>query len=83
MFKDDENGQTQHEFVEDCDCHECAIKARDMALSMLAQWCCAVERNGTGWDDWDEYYKYAMYREGPLRKRLDKAIAEEQSNFEQ
>jgi len=64
----------QHEFVEDCDCHECAIKARDMAIWMLAEWCEAINRNGTGWDDWDEYYKDAAFRPGPLRNRLDKAI---------
>lgn len=46
------------------------------ALAMLAGWCVAVDENGTGWDDWDEYYKDAMYRDGPLRARLDKAIAE-------
>ena len=46
------------------------------ALWMLAEWCVAVDENGTGWDDWDEYYKDAMYREGPLRSQLDKAIAE-------
>lgn len=48
----------------------------DTALCMLADWCVAVDENGTGWDDWDEYYKDAMYREGPLRAQLDKAIAE-------
>lgn len=46
------------------------------ALWMLAGWCVAVDENGTGWDDWDEYYKDAMYREGPLRSQLDKVIAE-------
>lgn len=35
-----------------------------------------VDENGTGWDDWDEHYKDAMYRPGPLRERLDKAILE-------
>jgi hypothetical protein len=48
----------------------------DTALSMLAAWCVAVDENGTGWDDWDEHYKDAMYRDGPLRAMLDKAIAE-------
>ena len=46
----------------------------DIALGMLAAWCVAVDVNGTGWDDWDEYYKDAMYRPGPLRGQLDKAI---------
>ena len=48
---------------------------RDTAVSMLAEWCVAVEVNGTSWDDWDEHYKDAMYRPGPLRKLLDAAIA--------
>ena len=65
-----------HEFVEDCDCHQCAIKQRDMAIWMLAEWAAAIDRNGTGWDDWDEYYKDTAFRPGPLRQRLDKAIAE-------
>ena len=65
-----------HEFVEDCDCRDCAIKQRDMAIWMLAAWCVAVDQNGTGWDDWDEHYKDAAYRPGPLRERLNKAIAE-------
>jgi hypothetical protein len=48
----------------------------DTALGMLADWCVAVDVNGTGWDDWDKHYKDAMYRDGPLRAMLDKAIAE-------
>jgi hypothetical protein len=46
----------------------------DLTLQMLAEWCVAVDINGTSWDDWDEYYKDAMYRDGPLRKDLDEAI---------
>ena len=48
----------------------------DTALGMLADWCVSVDVNGTQWDDWDECYKDAMYRDGPLRAMLDKAIAE-------
>lgn len=48
----------------------------DIALGMLAEWCVAVDVNGSGWDDWDEHYKDAMYRPGPLREKLDAAIAE-------
>lgn len=44
------------------------------ALQMLAEWCVAIDLNGTQWGDWDEYYKDAAYREGPLRKDLDEAI---------
>lgn len=68
--------EDKHEFVSDCDCHQCAIQARDMAILMLAEWCVAVDQNGTGWDDWDEHYKDAAYRPSPLRTRLDKAMAE-------
>ena len=49
---------------------------RDTAIWMLAEWCVDVDHNGTGWDDWDENYKEAMYRPGMLREALDKAIAE-------
>lgn len=52
------------------------------ALWMLAEWCVAVDMNGTGWDDWDEYYKDAMYRDGPLRSQLDKVIAEARAQRE-
>lgn len=53
-----------------------AQRERDQAISMLAEWCVAVDANGTGWDDWDEHYKAAMYRPSPLREKLDAAIAE-------
>lgn len=56
--------------------NERLTQERDIALSMLAHWCVAVDVNGTGWDDWDEHYKDAMYRPGPLRDLLDKAISE-------
>jgi hypothetical protein len=52
------------------------------ALSMLAEWCVAVDVNGTGWDDWDEHYKDAMYRPGPLREQLDKAISQARADRE-
>lgn len=64
-----------HEFVEDCDCRDCAIKQRDIAIHMLAEWCVAIEHNGASWDDWDEHYKDASYRPSPLRDRIDKAKA--------
>jgi hypothetical protein len=53
---------------------------RDDAIKMLAEWCAAVEENGTGWDDWDEYYKNARYRPCFLRELLDAAIKEELQN---
>lgn len=55
-----------------------ALRAqRDTALRMLASWCVDVDTNGASWDDWDENYKAAMYRPGPLRELLDEAIAAE------
>ena len=68
--------EERHEFVPDCDCHECAKKQRDIAIWMLAEWCVAVSENGAGWDDWDEHYKNAAFRPCDLRERLDKAMAE-------
>ena len=53
----------------------------DTALGMLADWCVAVDENGAGWDDWDEHYKEAMYRECPLRMQLDTAIAAARDRF--
>jgi hypothetical protein len=49
---------------------------RDSAIAMLAAWCVAVDQNGTGWDDWDEHYKDAAYRPGPLRELIDAAMAQ-------
>lgn len=57
------------------------VKERDIAIAMLAAWCVAVEENGTGWDDWDEHYKDAAYRPGPLRELLDAAIAAERAQW--
>ena len=65
------------------DCEQAATALEVMqndlntALGMLAGWCVAVEVNGAGWDDWDERYKDAMYRDGPLRSMLDAAIYEQ------
>jgi len=53
----------------------------DEALRMLAEWCVSIQKNGTGWDDWDEYYKDAAYRPGPLRGKLDEAIYEARKLF--
>ena len=51
---------------------------RDVAIGMLADWVNAVNTNGTGWDDWDEHFKDAAFRPGPLRELLDEAIAAKQ-----
>ena len=61
---------------------ELLTQQRDMAISMLAQWCVAIEWNGTGWDDWDEYYKDARYNPGPLRELLDDAIIKESERYD-
>src|SRR6185437_12421952 len=47
----------------------------DCAIAMLAEWCMRIDEFGTGWDDWDEAYKDAMYRPCVIRERLDTAIA--------
>lgn len=62
------------------------ISQRDAAIKILAEWCVAIERNGTGWDDWDEYYKDAKYRptDPPeLRKMLDAAMELEKKRNEE
>lgn len=56
---------------------EKVTEERDVAIRLLAAWCVAIDQNGTGWDDWDEHYKDAMYRPGPLRALLDAAIEAE------
>ena len=41
------------------------------AITLLAEWTLCVEFNGTSWDDWDECYKEASGRPGPLRELID------------
>lgn len=55
---------------------EQVTRERDTAIAMLAEWCVAVNKNGSKWDCWGEHYKDAMFRSGPLRELLDKAIAD-------
>jgi hypothetical protein len=45
-------------------------------LRLLAEWCVTVQENGAGWDYWDDCFKEAAYRPGPLRELMDKAIAQ-------
>ena len=56
-----------------------ALKAqRDVAIKHIAEWCVAIQQNGAGWDDWDEYYKKACCRDNALpeiRSALNAAIA--------
>ena len=40
---------------------DAAEAQRDAAIKHIAEWCVAIDVNGGGWDDWDEYYKDAMY----------------------
>lgn len=40
---------------------DAAEAQRDAAIKHIAEWCVAIEVNGSGWDDWDGYYKDAMY----------------------
>lgn len=55
---------------------------RDEAVRMLAGWCVAVRKGGTGWDDWDDFYKDAAYRECGIRALLDSAIAQAEKLYE-
>ena len=56
-----------------------ALKAqRDVAIKHIAERCVAIQQNGAGWDDWDEYYKKACCRDNALpeiRSALNAAIA--------
>ena len=53
------------------------LAERDEAVSILAEWCSAIQRNGADWDDWDEHYKDAAYRptQTNLRALIDAARA--------
>jgi hypothetical protein len=50
---------------------------RDVAVTHIAEWCAAIDKNGSDWDSWDDYYKDACYRKSELleiRRILDEAI---------
>ncbi len=53
---------------------------RNVAITLLANWCVQVEDNGASWDDWDEGYKDANSRPGPLRELIDKKKQEIRDN---
>lgn len=53
-----------------------ATRERDIAVSMLADWVIRVKHTGTGWDDWDEAYKNAAYRDCPIRELIDSKVKE-------
>ena len=60
-------------------------KQRDVAIKHLAEWCAAIKARGGGWDEWDEYYKDAAYRQDLLpeiRDLLNEAIETAQRGFE-
>lgn len=50
-------------------------KKYEIAINMLAYWVYLVQKNGTGWDDWDDGYKDAAYRDVIIRNDLDMEIA--------
>jgi hypothetical protein len=52
------------------------------AITMLAEWCVRVDVVGSGWDDWDESYKDAMYRPCGIRELLDTEIARMRKLYE-
>lgn len=45
-------------------------KQRDAALELLANWCIAVDLNGSNWDDWEEWYHKATKFVTDTKKRL-------------
>lgn len=52
-------------------------RQRDVAIQHIAEWCVAIDANGSDWDAWDEYYKDASCRDEALpeiRALLDAAI---------
>lgn len=61
----DEDGVTVKVSRQACDEGAALIeeltRQRDSAIKHIAEWCVAIDVNGSGWDDWDEYYKEAMY----------------------
>jgi len=49
-----------------------AIQAKlDFSVELLADWCVAVNENGSGWDYWDGYYKEAMWGNNLIRELID------------
>jgi len=50
---------------------EAITNQRDVAIRHIAEWCIAIEVNGAGWDDWDEYFKDAATREHKLPEIRD------------
>ena len=48
---------------------------RDEAVTLLAEWCHAVDSGGASWDEWDNHYKQARWGKGILRSLIDAEIA--------
>ena len=70
-YTDSEQGQYErerdaHEAQQEAATIEELTRQRDAAIQHIAEWCVAIDVNGSGWDDWDEYYKDAMYRDNAL-----------------
>ena len=61
-------------------------RQRDVAIRHIAEWCVAISINGSGWDDWDDYYKAAMYSDrnalSDIRDLLVNAIESERKERE-
>lgn len=51
------------------------INERNEAVKMLAEWCVAIDKNGAGWDSWDEHYKKARHHPCLIRDLLDDEIS--------
>lgn len=45
------------------------------AVTLLAEWCDAVNKGGASWDYWDDHYKQARWGKGILRSLIDAEIA--------
>ena len=47
----------------------------DAAVTLLAEWCHAVDVCGASWDYWDNHYKQARWGKGVLRSLIDAEMA--------
>lgn len=61
-----DNRVAERDVIELLKAVEALTVQRDVAIKHIAEWCVAIDVVGTGWDDWDEYYKDAFYRENKL-----------------
>lgn len=70
--------ETLRNAIEDAESSEETLKQqRDVAIRHIAEWCVQIDFVGSGWDDWDEFFKDAMWRDHELpeiRQLLNEAI---------